>query len=548
MINLGRLMQSSYKEIETTDSTLKKQCNLLFSLVSSHLSNTNKSTLLKYNKHIYNKMKQPLQIIKTWFETGDRPTEQQFHDVWDSFHHKDNGEILIEKTINEAGDVRFKFTDGEIITIKKFVSDISKPMTYIDGLIDSLNSLQTNIITIQSGKVDKIDGKELSTNDYTDIDKQKLSELNPIAFGVISDKEGNKLAATKQSDSFLIEGAVVDSENKKIIINNELSIRDENDIEQFVIDDAFKYKGFILNSVDKSIENKGTTVLSRLEFDGRPEITTPAILASKFSFLESEIISFENTNGVIIAEISNPNYSLLVGQLTRLGNENMTYFRELGGCLKELKNDNFSAFGTTASLTEFSAKGLLKIGDHNFTRNVTMSISNFDAPNVEEIGVSFWTQLFARSYNEEILVFNKLTKCGTQFMRRSKNIKVIMPNLIQTVPSLFFEFKPTYLYIPMLFDITNLFGVNAPSSGNGLDITKGDTLVLNSSLQYANDPQVNKLIDEEIIVKYVSPTNVFSNIETLGNYADDASASTEGLDIGDFYVNSITGAVTRKLT
>ena len=122
-------------------------------------------------------MKKPLHIIKTWFETGDVPTEQQFHDAFDSFHHKDNGEIILEKTVNEAGDVSFKFSDGEILTIEKFVPDVSKPTEYIDGLVDAIRSITTNITTLQRGKVDKVDGKGLSDTNFKQFEKDKLADL-----------------------------------------------------------------------------------------------------------------------------------------------------------------------------------------------------------------------------------------------------------------------------------------------------------------------------------------------------------------------------------
>lgn len=220
-------------------------------------------------------MKKPLHIIKTWFETGDVPTQQQFYDAFDSFHHKDNGEIIVEKSVNDAGDVSFKFTDGEILTIEKFVPDVVKPMGYIDGLVSALNTITNNIAALQTGKVDKEsgkglsdtnftqpekdklaglenyipptsyaisfidglqdalntftqsldlkvdkeDGKGLSSNDYTDEDKQKLANLNPLGFTEISDNKGNSFQAQKQSDTLTFEGATLDVLNKKIIVD-----------------------------------------------------------------------------------------------------------------------------------------------------------------------------------------------------------------------------------------------------------------------------------------------------------------------------------------
>ncbi|MFL0104981.1 hypothetical protein, partial [Tenacibaculum maritimum] len=68
-------------------------------------------------------------------------------------------------------------------------------------------------------KVDKVDGKELSSNDYTDTDKTKLNSLNPLAFKTISDGYGNNIVAEAQDDELTIEGVTVDSATKKVTVN-----------------------------------------------------------------------------------------------------------------------------------------------------------------------------------------------------------------------------------------------------------------------------------------------------------------------------------------
>jgi hypothetical protein len=138
-------------------------------------------------------MRKPLHIIKTWFETGDIPTESQFRDTWDSFHHKDNGEVIVDKSVNQKGDVSFKFSDGESLTIEKFIPDVSKPMEYIDGLVDSLSRIRRNINNIRRNKVDKEDGKGLSETNFTQAEKDKLEGLEnytPLTSQPISFIEG----------------------------------------------------------------------------------------------------------------------------------------------------------------------------------------------------------------------------------------------------------------------------------------------------------------------------------------------------------------------
>ncbi len=48
-------------------------------------------------------MKQNKETIKSYFETGDRPTQEQYHDTWDSFWHKDE---VIPETNTEAKDLQ----------------------------------------------------------------------------------------------------------------------------------------------------------------------------------------------------------------------------------------------------------------------------------------------------------------------------------------------------------------------------------------------------------------------------------------------------------
>ncbi|WP_136464951.1 hypothetical protein [Flagellimonas onchidii] len=254
-------------------------------------------------------MKKPLHIIKTWFETGDVPTQQQFWDTFDSFHHKDNGEMIVEKSVNGAGDVTFKFSDNKELTIEKFVPDVSKPMGYIEGLVKTLGAINNGITTLRSGKVDKeegkglsetnftrsekekleglknythpgshpisfvdglqdilgtlvqdmglkedkVDGKGLSSNDYTDGEKQKLADLNLLAFGRVVDTDGNSIEANGQSDVLTFEGATIDETEKKVIIPKGFSVRDENDIERFKVEGFVQFEGFSFDPIQKKI-------------------------------------------------------------------------------------------------------------------------------------------------------------------------------------------------------------------------------------------------------------------------------------------------------
>ena len=125
-------------------------------------------------------MKKSLEVIKSWFESGDIPTQQQFYDTWDSFYHKDGGHIIINKTTNAKGDIRFTFSDGEEIVVEKFIPEKTKPIDYIQGLGELLSVIDQKINELDNVKVDKVSGKELSSNDFTNELKEKLESLQKI--------------------------------------------------------------------------------------------------------------------------------------------------------------------------------------------------------------------------------------------------------------------------------------------------------------------------------------------------------------------------------
>ena len=96
--------------------------------------------------------KQTLNTIKNWFKTGLKPSQQQFWDTWDSFWHKN--EIIPAANIENL-DERFDEKTDQ----------------------DAFSSHLADTVAHGINKVDKIPGKGLSTNDYSDQDKQKLTGL-----------------------------------------------------------------------------------------------------------------------------------------------------------------------------------------------------------------------------------------------------------------------------------------------------------------------------------------------------------------------------------
>jgi len=56
-------------------------------------------------------------ILKSWFETGDIPTQEQFADWIDSYWHLDDGSVITGFEDLGNGDVRITLSDGQSFTI-----------------------------------------------------------------------------------------------------------------------------------------------------------------------------------------------------------------------------------------------------------------------------------------------------------------------------------------------------------------------------------------------------------------------------------------------
>ncbi len=114
-------------------------------------------------------------VLKTFFETGDRPTESQFGDLIDSFIHKTTGSVVIGKSVDAVtGDVLIQFSDGDSIGFNVNPLE-SAEISFINGLQAALDS-----------KVDKENGKGLSSNDFTN---ELLTKLNNLENFTLTNQE-----------------------------------------------------------------------------------------------------------------------------------------------------------------------------------------------------------------------------------------------------------------------------------------------------------------------------------------------------------------------
>jgi len=78
--------------------------------------------------------KKSILALKSYFETGDKPTQEEFRSLIDSYVHKDDGVIIKTIITNNEGDITITFTDGAVIVIDKFTLPDEMPVSFIEGL------------------------------------------------------------------------------------------------------------------------------------------------------------------------------------------------------------------------------------------------------------------------------------------------------------------------------------------------------------------------------------------------------------------------------
>ena len=109
-------------------------------------------------------MKTSISTLKSYFESGDKPSQADFENLIDSFLHKDEGNAIKSVSQSRAGDFVFTFSDNTTEIIKQLPNEI--PISLIADLQNQLDV-----------KVDKEDGRQFSTEDFTTALKFKLEKL-----------------------------------------------------------------------------------------------------------------------------------------------------------------------------------------------------------------------------------------------------------------------------------------------------------------------------------------------------------------------------------
>ena len=124
-------------------------------------------------------MKRTLEEIKAWYETGDVPTQAQFHDTWDSFHHKDAGLLVKETTVNAEGNKVITLSDDTEIIIEQSSASY-------EGYVESGTSQTADLLVTIGDHTDGGAGTKIIVDDVNGAIKmfQKTLLINTEADGL----------------------------------------------------------------------------------------------------------------------------------------------------------------------------------------------------------------------------------------------------------------------------------------------------------------------------------------------------------------------------
>ncbi|WP_027391774.1 hypothetical protein [Aquimarina latercula] len=200
-------------------------------------------------------MKTAAHVLKTYFETGDVPTQNQFENLIDSFHHKDDGAIITKISVSTTGTVQFDFTDGSTVVIEKYNPPSERPISFITDLQSLLDQMNQKL----NLKVDQEEGKGLSQANFTQAEKEKLASLEnyippserPISFiaGLVSilDQMAQDitLKVAKEDGKGLSEANFTQEEKEKLA---GLEQQPPQSVESY---DRFRY----INTIDDDFTN-----------------------------------------------------------------------------------------------------------------------------------------------------------------------------------------------------------------------------------------------------------------------------------------------------
>lgn len=187
-------------------------------------------------------MKESIEKLKSYFETGDRPTQIEFESLIDSFLHKDDGVAIKSVSVNAEGNIVFAFSDDTEQIITQSSSNLP------DGFLE-------NIQNALDKKVDKVAGKQLSAEDFTTLLKTKLEQLENYThpdFHQISEVENLQGTLDAKIGKADVTAAALHG----------LEVRDGNGNVLFTADEYVEFEGVSFDPVNKRISSIPLTPLT----------------------------------------------------------------------------------------------------------------------------------------------------------------------------------------------------------------------------------------------------------------------------------------------
>ena len=136
-----------------------------------------------------------------WVLVNDKATEA-IKDLQSNLTNEINRATAAEQTINDKIEALIGDAPEILDTLPELIDEIASKAT--QESVDTLNSTVSTLSTTVANKVDKVDGKQLSTEDYTTAEKEKLASLNNYDDSTITasitalqtgkvDKDGSKV-------------------------------------------------------------------------------------------------------------------------------------------------------------------------------------------------------------------------------------------------------------------------------------------------------------------------------------------------------------------
>jgi hypothetical protein len=108
--------------------------------------------------------KQTINILLGYLSCDDPVIKTKYENLLASFWHKDEGLVIKTVTSDGSGGTNITFSDDSVVNFP--ILPASKPISFINGLLEALN----NKVSVQVGK-------QLSEEDFTTAFKNKLSGL-----------------------------------------------------------------------------------------------------------------------------------------------------------------------------------------------------------------------------------------------------------------------------------------------------------------------------------------------------------------------------------